>query len=928
MNSKTVIFYIILLSLLSSCRGAIETDAIQAVDLTCEYLVNPLSIDTIHPRFAWKIKQTEDAKPNQLQTAYQIIVASSPELLIINHGDLWNTGKVQSNASIQISYEGRQLETLQHCWWKVRVWNNHSELSSWSEPATFSMGILNANQWHGEWIGDRPDTKLREYRNYVETNYKREDFDRSRWENPPYLPSPLLRKSFEITDTVRRATLYASALGYYEMWINGERIGDQLQAPEWTNYNDCVQYQTYDLTHNLKHGENVLAATLADGWALGRTGGVKWNTCFPHRGFYAFDRRLIAQLVLELADGSYKIIPTDRTWKILTDGYIRMADNFRGETIDARKIPKGWTNTAFDDSRWEQAYEDREQVRRLVAQKNEPIRAHAELKPVKVWQWKNRLIADFGQNIAGHCRLVINGKAGQTVTLRHGEWLNDDGSIYTQSLGYATATDTFILSGGEDTFDPAFTYHGFQYTEISGVENTDFKLSAIAVSSDPEITGRFECSNPDINKLHENIVWTQRNNMYSIITDNPSRDERTGALGDILIFAQSAIYNMNMAGFFSKTVNDLHDTAPNGQFFSMIPSLHQAGFWEGWIGAPGWSEAGLVIPWRMYENYGDKRALESLYPEMKNHVDATLRENPDLIWRVRHNHNNDWLCANTISNPPDTTYSTKRGFIPDDLFATSFFAYASQLLSNISEVLDRKEDAANYATLADSIKAVFLREYVDADGHVKSGTQGAYALALHFDLIPVHLRERAFAHLLGSLEEYDFRLSTGIITTPMLMQKLVEYGRTDIAYRLLESDRFPSWLYQIRQGATTVWERWDAWIPGHGFQDSNMNSFDHVVFGAIDEWLYRHVLGINHDIRYPGYERFTLQPRPGGTLTWARGSYNTIRGEIQSSWRVEDGLFTLTVEIPANTTATVILPDGKKKKAGSGRHTFTAEIGK
>jgi alpha-L-rhamnosidase len=897
-----------------------------------------LSIDAAQPRLGWKIGQTTDVSEAQLQTAYQIIVASSPEKLAADRGDIWNSGRVKSKQSVQVVYQGRTLETAEHCYWKVRIWNNHGEITPWSEPAYWGVGILQASQWHGEWIGDKPDMDLRKYKKYVEENYKNKDFDREYWANPPYTPSPLLRKSFAVPNPIKRATLYASALGYYEMWLNGERIGDQLQAPEWTNYADYIQYQTYDLTNRLKPGENVLAATLADGWCLGRMGGIKWNLCFPHRGFYALDRRLIAQLVLELEDGTFQIIPTDKTWKINTDGYIRMADNFRGETIDARKISAGWNNTGFDDLKWTNVYVDKDEKRNLLAQKNEPIRVHNELKPVKIWAWKDKYIADFGQNIAGHCALKIKGNAGQLVTIRHGEWLNDDGSIYTQSLGHAKAIDTFILSGGEDYFEPSFTYHGFQYVEISasppglispplwGGVGGEAELTAKAVSSDPEITGAFECSNPDLNQLYENIVRTQRNNMYSVMTDNPSRDERTGASGDIQIFCQSSIFNMNMAGFYTKWVNDSKDMAPNGQFFSMIPSLRQKGFWEGWIGAPGWSEAGLIVPWRMYENYADTRALETLYEEMKSHIETTLRENPDLIWKVRHNHNNDWLNANTIANPPDTTYSTKRGGIPDDTFSTAFFAYASRLLSKIARTLGHSDDAEHYGALADKIKAVFIKEYVTDDGSVAGNSQAAYSLALNYDLLPDELREKAFEHLVACIEEYDYRLSTGFITTPMMMQELVNFGRTDIAYRLLESSRFPSWLYPIKNGATTVWERWDAWVPGRGFQSAGMNSFDHFAFGSVGEWMFRHVLGINPDIEHPGYEHFTIHPRPGGSLTWAKGSYNSIRGEIATSWKIENKHFVLDVKIPANSTATLILPDNKKVKLGSGGYHFEGDL--
>ncbi|MDR3269194.1 MAG: glycoside hydrolase family 78 protein [Tannerella sp.] len=929
MNRISLFLLITVAGFLISCNPK-ETTSVTVVDPTCEYLVNPLGIDVVQPRLGWKIRQTADARNGQLQTAWQVMVASSPEQLAAGNGDLWDSGKVKSAQSIQVAYQGKPLESMQQCWWKVRIWNNHGEVTAWSQPARWGMGLLQPSDWQAQWIGDQPDLALKEYVAYVYAHHDQPDFDVEKWKNPPTLPSPMLRKSFGVNGEVKQAFLYVSALGYYEMWINGARIGSRQLAPEWTDYNYRVQYQTYDLTEQVKPGENVLAAVLADGWSTGCLAGVKWMRSFPHRGFYNTDRRLIARLAVEYADGSREVVTTDGSWKINPDGFIRSADNFAGQTIDARKIIPGWDQPGFDDSAWENVYTDSEVNKHLTAQINEPIRIHQALKPVRVWAWKDKYLVDFGQNIAGWCALKIKGRAGTAVTLRHGEWLDNDGSVYTASLGYAKATDVFILSGGEDVFEPHFTYHGFQYVEISGLEAAPSPdmITAKAVSSDPEVTGSFECSNPELNLLFGNILWTQRNNMFSVLTDNPSRDERTGALGDAQIFCRSSMFNMNMAAFYTKIVQDLREggVAPNGQFFSMAPTLANPPYWEGFIGAPGWAEAGIIIPWRMFEYYADVRALADIYEAMKGHVDAILTENPGLIWRVRHNHNNDWLNANTISNPPESDYNTKRGAIPDDVFSTAFFACAARMVSTIAVTLDHPADATHYGELADRITDLFVKSYVSPDGKVEGHSQAAYALALNYDLLPENLRDAAFAHLLACIEEYDYRISTGFITTPMLMEELVVRGRTDIAYRLLESDRFPSWLYPVKQGATTIWERWDAYVKGRGILSGTMNSFDHFAFGSVAEWMYRNILGINPDIRHPGYAHFTIHPRPGGTLTWAKGSYNSIRGEIASSWKIEDGQFTLDVKIPANTTATIVLPDGETKEAGSGEYRFKAKL--
>lgn len=942
-----LLLFLLFLSLGAGIVSGRERKGLHVYGLTCEYLRNPLCVDTDRPRVAWKIADGRRNVYGETQTAYQIEVASSSEKLNAGEADVWNSGRVESDRSAQIELSLPNRGDGSRYYWRVRIWNNFGEVSDWSEPAVWGCGLKN---WTAGWIGDRKDEALHSYADYVSRHNSDSDFDLQRWRNPPVLPSPLLRKRFAVTPGVKRATVYATAIGCYELWINGCRVGNSLRAPEWTDYGDHLQYQAYDVTDLIVAGDNVIGATLADGWALGRLAGVKWMKSFPHRGFYALDRRLLAELHIELENGRTIVMPTDSSWKICTDGYIREADHFAGEVIDAQKIPSGWTESAFDDTAWRHAQEDSTVNVKLTAQPNEPIKCHTTLRPRKIRQRTDGVyMVDFGQNIAGHCRLSIRGERGDTVTLRHGEWLNSDGSLYTQSLGYARATDRFVLSGGDDLFEPTFTYHGFQYVEVSGLgkkELTADMIEACAEASSSPQTGSFRCSDSGLNRLFENILWTQRNNMQSVLTDNPSRDERTGAMGDIQIFAQSGIFNLDMAAFFTKYLQDMKDVAYNGQFMSMAPSLRRKGLWEGFIGAPGWCEAGLIVPWRLYENYGDTVALRTLYSEMKGHIDATVRENPDLIWKVRHNHNGDWLNANTVSADSDTTYSTTRGATPDDVFATAFLAYSMRLLSKISGVLGEDDDHARYAALADSVKARFIDSYVSSDGRVDGDTQGAYSIALYFDLVPEALREKAFAHLVRCIEEYDCRLSTGFVSTPMMMQLLVDFDRTDLAYRLLTSHRFPSWLYIVDCGASTVWERWDAWLPGRGFQNPGMNSLDHVAFGAVAEWMYRHILGINPDPEAPGYSHFILRPRPGGGLTRASGSYNSIRGEIKSSWKIRGDKTVFRFSVPVNTRATVILPaesiaDVKSKphadlhnqggtgviaEIGSGEYTFTVKM--
>lgn len=892
--------------------------------LTCEYLTNPVCVESDRPRLAWKIADGRRTRYGETQTAYEIEVASTPARLEAGEADVWRSGRVVSDQTAQLVVPVEARAEGAANYWRVRVWNNFGEVSAWSETAVWGSA---KRHWTARWIGGPRDEALHGYVRYVAAHHGNPDFDANRWRNPPTLPSPLLRKRFEVPARVQRATLYATALGCYELQVNGRRTDCRVRAPEWTDYGDHVQFQAYDVTGLLKEGTNVIGATLADGWALGRLAGVKWMNSFPHRGFYAQDRRLLAELHVEMENGRTLTVATDGSWRVWTEGYVREADHFAGETIDARLMPEGWAGADFDDSRWTAAQVDTTIGVRLTAQRNEPIQPHEVLHAQRIWKTgEGRYMVDFGQNVAGHCLLRVRGERGDTVTLRHGEWINADGSLYTQSLGYAKATDRFVLSGGRDEFEPTVTYHGFQYVEVSGLRHALAKddILAVAEGSASPLAGRFSCSDEGLNRLFGNILWTQRNNMQSVLTDNPSRDERTGAMGDIQIFAQAGIFNMDLAAFLTKYLYDMKDLGANGQFMSMAPSLKREGLWSGFVGAPGWAEAGFIVPWRLYENYGDTVALRTLYAEMKRHTEATVLENPDLIWRVRHNHNGDWLNANTVAASIDSTFCTTRGGTPDDVFATAFLAYSTRLLARTAGVLGEEADSVRYGALADAVRERFIASFVSADGRVEGDSQGAYALALHCGLVPEGLRERCFARLVKCIEEdYDGRLSTGFITTPMMMELLAQHGRIDLAYRLLMSHRFPSWLYIVDLGATTVWERWDAWTPDAGFQNAGMNSLDHVAFGAVAEWMYRHILGINPDPAAPGYAHFTLCPHPGGGLTWAEGSYQSIRGEIKSAWRMRGGRTVYRFTIPVNTRATIVLPGGTRTELGSGDYTMT-----
>jgi len=882
-----------------------ENQEIELVELKSEYLENPMGLDVLSPRLSWKIKTTSDHIINQEQVAYQILVASSPEKLSEDEADLWNSGKIISDSNKQIAYQGAKLNSKQKCYWKVKIWNSESNYTAWSESAKWSMGLLDDSDWSAEWIGDKPDLDQKEYAEYLADYDSKNAVPKNIIPVPP--SSPMLRKRFKVTKEISDAMLYVSALGYYEIGLNGNKIGNHVLSPEWTDYNKRVQYQTYDVTHNLENGENALFAILGDGWYLGMLGPTKWHKDYPRRGFYGNDRRLIAQLVINYTDGTNQIIDTDDSWKINSDGYIISADNFLGQKIDARKIPFGWRNIEFDDASWTNAYVDTGLQKNLEAQKNEPIRVYKEFEPVEITEIGGNLIVDFGQNLTGWTKLEIQGKKGASLKIRHGEMLNEDGSLYTANLAAAIQEDDYILSGKQDVFEPSFTYHGFRFIEVSGLDQALNKkmISALAVASDPEITGVFECSNPKLNQLWHNIVWTQRNNMTSVPTDCPQRDERMGWMGDAQVFCQTSMFSMDMAAFYTKWIKDIRDAqSERGTFPDIAPHANKPDI--RFSNAPAWADAGVIIPWRMYQNYGDKEILLGHYDAMKRYLENITRQNPDHLWLndVGNNYG-DWLNANTIIAEG---YSNLRGEVPKDVFATAFYANSVKIFAKIAVVLDKKEDAKTYQVLYENIRNKFNEEFVDENGRIKGNTQSAYALALNFDLLPKEKQTFAFEHLIECIEEYDYRISTGFVTTIMLMKELVRRGRVDIAYNLIESERFPSWIYSIDQGATTIWERWDGYVKGRGFQSPSMNSFNHYSIGAVGEWMYKIILGINPSDEHPGFKHFTIKPQPGGSLTWAKGSYKSINGLISSEWRKDKGQLKLDVKIPVNTSATIILP--------------------
>lgn len=904
MNSSVTTVWIFALALVlhnASRPASARQGSLTPTGLRCEYLVDPLGIDAsaaLPPRLSWTLVAADATVRGRVQTAYQILVDGSPEALAEGKGTLWNSGKVPSDATAQIAYAGTVLPARARAFWKVRAWDNDDQPSEWSAPALWSVGLLAPADWGGaEWIGDPTPPPLT---------------------GPDPLPAVMLRKAFragEGSDLVARATLYATALGLYELRLNGKNVGDGVLAPEWTDYAKRVQYQTYDVTPLVRGGDNVLGAVLGDGWYAGRIGLSFIVKDGPVRAIYGRKTRLMLRLDLEFSSGTTRTIVTDGSWQCTTEGPIRVADMLDGVVFDARREMPGWDAAGFvpSESQGWRAARVFEPVRAaIVPQPNDPVRITHSLRPNAVTEPKpGAFVFDLGQNMVGCCRLSLPAGAvdpGATVTLRHAEVLNPDGTIFTANLRSASATDRYIARGpGAETFEPRFTYHGFRYVEVTGLKAKPASdlITGLAFNSAPREVGAFACSDPMLNRLIQNILWTQRGNMQSVPTDCPQRDERLGWMGDILAFGPAACFNMDMAAFLAKWFQDVRDAqAADGRFadFSPHPFNPDARF----SGTPAWGDAGVVVPWVAYQYYGDTRVLDHQYDAAKRWVDYVRSKNPDLLWKnARGNDYGDWLTTDTfkIEGFPKTGADT-----PHDVFGTIFFFHSADLLSRMAGVLGHDDDAKTYADLAGAIRAAFNSAYVKPDGTIEGGTQGSYALALQFGLLPENLHAQTAKHMVDGFAPYRGHLSTGFHSTGPLMFQLVESGYLDDAYRLLMSRTMPSWGYPIDHGATTIWERWDGHVEGRGFQDAGMNSFSHFAFGAVAEWMYRTVVGIQPDPASPGFKHFTIRPRPGGGLTWAEGSYESIRGSISCGWRIREGRVVVKVSIPPNTTATVFVP--------------------
>ena len=854
--------------------------------LRCEYHKNPIGIDAIQPRLSWQIISD---KNDIMQSAYEIRAAYTIPGLNRKSKQVWNSGKVESDRSVHVVYEGPSLESFQRIYWQVRVWDNYGNVTRWSDPAYWETGILTPGLWEAEWITVKHASK-----------------------NDSTPPAHYYRNEFEVHQEVKSARIYVTSFGLYQVFMNGEKVGDQLFTPGWTSYNKRLQYQTYDVTEMIR-SENAIGAMLGDGWYRGNIG---WK---DQRNYYGDQLAFLFQLHIKYTDGSEDIIVSDHSWKT-SNGPIIYSDIYNGEKYDARLELGEWCLPGYNETSWEDASIIDKSKDILIASQGNPVRAVEEINPVElILTPKGEMVVDMGQNMVGWIRINLKGKKGEKVVMKFAEVLDKEGNFYTKNLRAAECIDTYIFGNEEKVvFEPHFTFHGFRYIKLEGLSaKPDLKdITGVVIYSDMQLTGSFECSEPLINQLQHNIQWGQKGNFLDVPTDCPQRDERMGWTGDAQVFAPTAAFNFNVAPFYTKWTKDIAaDQLQNGVVPNVIPDVL-----KGAGGSTAWADASIIVPWSTYLAYGDQRILSEQYESMKMWVEY-MREQAgdDYLW-IGGKHYGDWLAfATTRSDYPGATTDK-------DLIASAYYSYSSELLAKIAGVVGKAQDAAEYSRLSENIKKAWVNEFVTPSGRVASNTQTAYCLALTFNLLPDDLVEKAAEYLAADVRKMG-HLTTGFVGTPLLCSTLSEHGYEDLAFMLLNRKKYPSWLYPITQGATTIWERWDGQKPDGSFQNKGMNSFNHYAYGAIGEWLYTYVSGIQIDTRNPGYKHFFLHPNPGGGLSYAKAEFESMYGKIVSDWKIENGNFIYNIQIPPNTTATVVLPGSdESKKLGSGKYTFSTPV--
>ncbi|MBN1344413.1 MAG: family 78 glycoside hydrolase catalytic domain [Phycisphaerae bacterium] len=850
--------------------------------LRCEYMTNPLGIDVTPPRLSWTLTSNQRG---QIQTAYQILVATSPDLLAKDRADLWDSGKVASKESLNIAYAGKPLSSGIRAYWKVRARDRHGNSSPYSAPAWWEMALLAEQDWRAKWIArnDPPITRPEQY--YADR------------------PAPLLRKEINVDKKVARARAYVSGLGYYELRINGQKVGDHLLDPAWTSYAKRVLYATYDVTDLLRQARTAIGIMLGNGW-YNPLPMRMWGRYNLRDHLTVGTPRAILQLQIDYTDGTRQTVVTDETWKA-SDGPILRDNAYLGEHYDARREQPGWDRPGFDDASWPNAVTSAEPIGPLHAQMIPPIKAMRTVKTVNLTEPKPGLyIFDLGQNLAGRVRLRVQGPAGATVTLRYGELLYTDGTLngMTSVAGQikkagmagpgapdvAFQQDAYTLKGqGLEEYAPRFTFHGFRYVEVAGYPGkpTPDAIEGELLHSAVEPAGAFSCSNELYNRIQDMVVWTQRSNMFSVQSDCPHR-EKFGYGGDIVSSSEMAILNLDMTRFYAKAVQDFSDAVrPNGGITETAPFVGIAGggLGEG-VGPIGWGAAHPLLLWQRYQYYGDKHLIEQQYETSKR-------------W-------GELLRANAKDHVPPFGIGDHESIAPKPvaLTSTAFYYLNAHLLAKLAAVIGKPNDATRYAKLADDIRQAFNAKFLKpGTGVYDSGTQACQAFALYMGLVPENEEAAALDVLVKDvLDKSKGHLTTGIFGTKYMLLALSDLGRADVAHTIASQKTFPGWGHMLDRGATTLWEHW-------AFSD-NTFSHNHPMFGSVSEWFYKHLAGISPAEDAVGFDKIIIRPHLVADLKWVKAHHDSVRGRIRSEWRIENQTFELNVTIPPGATATVYIP--------------------
>ncbi|MFX1358558.1 MAG: family 78 glycoside hydrolase catalytic domain [Promethearchaeota archaeon] len=843
-------------------------------DLKCEYLVNPIGIDIKNPRFSWILGHQER---NQYQSAYQVIVSSESSLLLSEVGDMWDSGRIVSEQNFNIPYKGKPLKSDSNYYWKVKWWDKNNIESDYSKPSTFGTVLLNNSEWKAKWISKTEFIDVKTRKLYQYKSGKRNLAGRIREYHALYL-----RKEFILKKPVKSAKIYICGLGYYELRLNGNKVGDRILDPAQTDYNKVALYSTYDITTNLK-SKNAIGIILGNGRCV-----ELWGYDFP---------KVIAQVHIHYEDGSTQMIYTDESWK-LSNGPIQENGIYFGEKYDARLEIPVWDKPDYKDSEWDFAAEVSGYT--LSSQMMQPIKISKLLKPQKLYSPKPGIyVYDFEQNFSGYVRLKVRGPRGCEVTLKFAEIVHDDGTINTATNGNAPSTDIYILKGErEEIFEPHFTYHGFRYVELTGfpgVPSLD-NLEGIFIHSNVSKVGDFFCSNHLINKIHTNILWGQLSNLMSIPTDCPQRDERMGWMGDAQLAIEEAIFNFDMVRFYSKYLNDIKICQKqDGSISDVVPP-----YWKLYPADPAWGSAYITIAWYLYWYYNDLRILEENYEGMKNYIEFLISKSENNLFLM--GKFGDWC-------PPCSIVSRTT---PIELTSSWYFYHDTFYLSKIAEILGKKEDNELYKSKAEEIKNAFNEKFLKVSYETtklspvdRSVGQTSNILPLYLNMVPNKKKKKVLSILVNAIrEDFDYHFDTGILGTRYIFDTLSENGFPEAVYKMIKQKSFPGYGYMILEGATTLWERWEK-LEGGG-----MNSHNHIMLGSVDAWFYKTLAGITSI--QPGWKKVRIKPYIPDDMDYASGSTTTILGIIYSSWEKLNNKIKMTIKIPVGCSADVWIPiEGK-----------------